>query len=99
MMVIFKYFKVSILGMHKAVMGIGIALVVIGLFSMFYTYTTVETTEGPFGYEETDTSISTPYQGFALPLVLIGSIVIVIGATIKSSSATSSSSRHTGRHT
>ena len=69
--------------MNKIVLGIGIVLVVVGLFSQFYTFTTENTTEGPFNlYSERDTEVNAPYQGFALPLLGLGVVLVIVGALL-----------------
>ena len=68
--------------MNNILLGIGIVLVVAGLFSQFYAFTTTETDKGPLGFEDTDVDVNTPYQSFALPLMILGAILIIVSAFI-----------------
>ena len=68
--------------MNKIVVGIGVVLIVAGLFSQFYTFTEQDT-KSVLGYTETDTDVKKPYQAFALPVLLLGVVLVGIGAFIK----------------
>jgi len=68
--------------MNKIVIGIGVVLIIAGLFSQFYMFTETDT-KNILGYRETDTDIKKPYQAFALPVLLLGVVLVGIGAFLK----------------
>lgn len=72
--------------MNNIVVGIGVVLLVVGLISQFYTFTTVDKQEGFLGIgDSTDVNVNAPYQQFAIPLIVLGVIVIIAGALLKRS--------------
>jgi len=68
--------------MNKIIVIIGVVLIVAGLFSQFYTFTETDT-KNVLGYRETDTDTKKPYQAFALPVLLLGVVLVGIGAFLK----------------
>jgi hypothetical protein len=69
--------------MNRILIGVGIVLLLVGLVAEFYTVTSVDKESSAFGLQKsTDTNIFAPYANFALPLIVIGAAILVIGALV-----------------
>lgn len=68
--------------MNKILVAIGVLLIIAGLFSQFFAFAERDTTE-VLGYRETDTDVKKPYQAFTLPGLLLGVVLVGLGAFVK----------------
>ena len=65
--------------MNTALFGVGVVLVILGLIASAYVVT--ETDEYLFG-AFTDTDAERPYAGYAIPLIVVGILLMIVGALI-----------------
>ncbi len=63
--------------MKGPIVYVGIAILILGILA--YAYTSVETDEALGGLIE-DQETKAPYRVFALPLIIVGAALIIIGA-------------------
>jgi len=74
-----KYSGCVMDNMNYIVVGIGVALVIIGIFAQVFAVTTEDEALG--GLIQTE-DVERPYQQFGLPLIIGGVVVVLIGLFI-----------------